>query len=430
MLETLSTTGSLPSIEKLDSIARKTGLIRRSSTRFSAHGFLLSLIQSVLRGNNSLNHLATGLGQFEQQSMSRQAMHQRLDEASSRFLLRVLGELMKNRTLSLITHTQKTSFKRLLIEDCTVLPMHKSNHKIFPGNGNGKNLTSGAKVHLLGDWLSGDILECALHTARSADQGLSGEVLHHVREKDLIVRDMGFFHLDTLRQIEAAKAFWISRLPASISGYDVQGTPLDTLLKNHRRNRLEMTIYLGSREQKRCRLLATRLSPLEVEKNRCQRRRNAKKHGATASRRGLLRDEWSILVTNLTDNQADAKLLHHIYSLRWSIEIQFRGMKQSCRLEKTFRHKADHYQMEALLLAAMIYQVLTLKIHSELRKHIIKTKALFEISYEKLCDALASHLTSMTKHTRKVCFKPDFRHLSHDKRKRPTLYAMGIQSLT
>jgi len=241
---------------------------------------------------------------------------------------------------------------------------------------------------------------------------------------------MGFFHLDSLREIEAAKAFWLSRLPASISGYDEQGNPLDTLLKNHRHNRLETTIYLGSREQKKCRLIATRLSPLEVEKNRRQRRRNAKKHGATASHRGLLRDEWSILVTNLTSDQTDAKLLHKIYSLRWSIEIQFRGMKQSCRLEKTFRHKADHYQMEALLLAAMIYQVLTLKIHSELRRHIIKTKALVEISYEKLCDALANHLTHLTKQTRELHFKPDLRHLSHDKRKRPTLYAMGVQSLT
>ena len=337
---------------------------------------------------------------------------------------------MKNRTHSLIKHTQKTIFKRLLIEDCTVLPMHKSNHKIFPGNGNGKNLTSGTKIHLLGDWLLGDILECVLHTARSADQGLSGEVLDHVREDDLILRDMGFFHLDTLRQIETAKAFWLSRLPASISGHDAQGTPLDTLLKNHRHNRLETTIYLGSREQKKCRLIATRLNPRDVEKNRRQRRRNAKKHGATASRRGLLRDEWSILVTNLTSDQADAKLLHQIYSLRWSIEIQFRGMKQSCRLQKTFKHKADHYQMEALLLAVMIYQVLTLKIHSELRRYTIKTRALFEISYEKLCDALASHLTSLTKHTQGLHFKPDIRHLSHDKRKRPTLYAMGLQSLT
>ena len=430
MLETSLTAGPLPSIEKLDSIARKSRLIIRKSTRFSAHGFLLCLMQSALRGNNSLNHLAIGLKQFEQQPMSRQAMHQRLDEASSAFLLGVLGDMMKSRTESLVKTGSKLPFNRLLIEDCTVLPMRKSNHQIFPGNGNGKNLTAGAKVHLLGDWLSGDILECALHTARSADQGLSGEVLEHIRENDLVVRDMGFFHLQTLREIEAAKAFWLSRLPASITGHDADGTSLDTLLQKEKRNRLECIIHLGSRERKTCRLIATRLSPQEIEKNRRQRRRKAKKHGATASKRALLRDEWSILVTNLTKTQATPTLLHKIFSLRWSIEIQFRGLKQSCRLEKTFNHKADHYQTEALLLAVMIYQVMTLKIHTALRRHIKKQATLTEVSYEKLCDTLASHLTSVTKHTLHITFAPDLRHLSHDKRKRLTLYATGLQSLT
>ena len=430
MLETSLTAGPFPSIEKLDTIARKSGLIVRQSSRFSAHGFLLSLIQSVLRGNNSLNHLVIGLSQVEAQPMSRQAMHQRLDITSSAFLLGVLADMMKTRTQSLIKTEQKHPFSRLLIEDCTVLPMRKSNHEIFPGNGNGKHLTAGAKVHLLADWLSGDILECGLHTARSADQGLSAEVLEHLRGNDLIVRDMGFFHLDTLREIEASKAFWLSRLPASISGYDVNGTSLDVLLKKEKRNRLECNLYLGSRERKACRLVATRLSAADAEKNRRQRRRNAKKHGATASQRALMRDEWSILVTNLTKEQAAPKLLHKIYSLRWNIEIQFRGLKQGCRLEKTFNHKASHYQLEALLLAAMIYQVLTLKIHTHLRRQIIVMKSSMEISYEKLCDALANYLTSITKHNHHIQFEPDLRHLSHDQRNRQTLYATGIQSLT
>ena len=429
MLETSLTAGPLPSIEKLDIIARKTRLIIRKSNRFSAHGFLLSLIQTVLQGNNSLNHLAIGLGKFEHQAMSRQAMHQRLDEASSVFLLSVLSELIKSRTRSIVNTASDTVFKRILIEDCTVLPMHKFNHEIFPGNGNAKTQTAGAKIHLLGDWLSGDILECALHSARDADQGLGGEVLDHLQPNDLVIRDMGFFRLDTLRQIEDTKAFWLSRLPAGTSGRDEHGTALDDLLKKQKSNRLEITIHLGSRTPKTCRLIATRLSPSATEKNRRLRRRNAKKHGATVSQRALLRDEWSILITNLTKNEADAEMLHKLYSLRWSIEIQFRGMKQSCRLEKTFNHKASHYHQEALLLAAMVYQVMTLKMHTVLRHHIIKTGAKIEISYEKLCDAMSIYLTCITKFNPSPPFKPDLWHLMHDQRRRQTLYTKGLHSL-
>lgn len=402
----------------------------RQSARFSAHGFLMALIQSVLRGNNSLNHLAIGLGQFECKPMSRQAMHQRLSETSSSFLLGVLRHMMKARTRSLVELDEKLTFKRLLIEDCTVLPMHKSNHEIFPGNGNGRHKTAGAKIHLLADWLSGDILESGLHTARSADQGLSAEVLHHVRKDDLIIRDMGFFHFDTLEEIEEAKAYWLSRLPAGVSGCDTRGIALDTRLRKEQRNQIEMTVYLGRYGQKKCRLVATRLSKAQTEKNRRQRRRNAKRHGVNASKRGLLRDGWSILVTNLTRKEASPKLLHNLYSLRWSIEIQFRGLKQSCRIEKVFNHKADHYQMEALLLAAMIHQVMTLKLHSSIRRGESRGSINQEISYEKLCDALAIYLLSLTRMTISHPFEPHLRHLKHDRRKRQTLYAKGVQSLT
>ena len=420
----------MPSIEKLDAIARKTGLIMRSSSRFSAHGFLLALIQSVLRGNNSLNHLALGLGQHQARSMSRQAMHQRLNEASSSFLISVLHELIKQRSRSMGLLSGNLPIERLLIEDCTVIPMHKSNHETFPGNGNGKQHTAGAKVHLLADWLSGDILECALHTARSADQGLNGEVLDYCRKGDLIVRDMGFFHLQTLQHIENTGAYWLSRLPATTTAYDRDGKSLDQHLSKQTRNQFELTVHLGQKRQKKCRLIATRLSKDQAVKNRRQRHRKARKHGSKASRIALMRDEWSILVTNLTKKQATPRRLHNIYSLRWSIEIQFRGLKQSCRIEKTLHHKAHQNQLEALVLAAMIYQVLTLKIHQSIKKTNPAQRGDKEISYEKLCDAIAIHIISLTSSNSYLPFSPDLRHLYHDSRRRLTLYAKGIQSLT
>ena len=430
MLETSLTAGPIPSIEKLDTIARKTGLIMRRSNRFSAHGFLLALMQSVLRGNNSLNHLALGLGQHQARSMSRQAMHLRLNEASSSFLIRVLHELIKERSRSIGLTTNKLPIARLLIEDCTVIPMHRSNHETFPGNGNGKFQTAGAKVHLLADWLSGDILECGLHTARSADQGLNSEVLDHCRQGDLIVRDMGFFHFQTLQHIENTGAYWLSRLPATTTAYDKNGKSLDQHLKKETRNQFELTVHLGQKRQNKCRLIATRLTRAQAEKNRRLRRRKSAKHRHKASKIALMRDEWSILVTNLTKKQASPKRLHEIYNLRWSIEIQFRGMKQSCRLEKTLNHKAHQNQLEALILAAMIYQVLTLKIHHILRKLNIAQDRGKEISYEKLCDAIAIHIISLTSKNSHHAFNPDPRHLYHDTRKRQTLYAKGIQALT
>ena len=428
MFTTSSTAGPLPSIDRLESIARKTGLIKRHSARFSGHGFLLSLIQSVVRGSSSLNQIAFGLSRFEDKAMSRQAVHQRLGDASTRFLSAVLSESLQNRTGDLFPAGQGLPFLRLLIEDCTVLSMHKSNNGDFPGGGNGMGHTAGAKIQLTSDWLSGDVLGSDLHTARSADRGLSGDILGHCRAGDLVVRDMGFFHLPTLRDIGAADAFWLSRLPVTVTALGPGGESLDDRLKKERRGGFEMTVLLGRDKRTRCRLVATRLSPEQAEKNRRERRRSSRRRGSTASKIGLLRDGWRILVTNLTKIEASHELLESIYNLRWNIEIQFRALKQSCRIEKALGHRAGRCQLEALVYAIMIYQVLTLTTHRLLKKTNGKTAV--GISYEKLCDALAIHLTSITKWNLLWPFDPDRRHLCHDRRRRQTLEAKGIRALT
>ncbi|QTN30917.1 transposase [Akkermansiaceae bacterium] len=137
------------SFSDLDSIARKSGLIRRRSRKLSASGFLLALLRSVTKGDASLSHLAMQLGTLQSSAMSRQSMHKHFSPASTSFLL-------------------------------TDLP-------------------------------SGDVLSSALHNARDSDQALGREILDHCRQADLIVRDMGFFNLESLHVIEAREAFWISR---------------------------------------------------------------------------------------------------------------------------------------------------------------------------------------------------------------------------
>lgn len=46
----------LPTASQLESIARETKLIQRSSPKFNAPGFLMAMLQSVTKGDASLNH--------------------------------------------------------------------------------------------------------------------------------------------------------------------------------------------------------------------------------------------------------------------------------------------------------------------------------------------------------------------------------------
>ena len=77
--------------------ARKFGFVVRKSKGFSASGFVLSLVKSVITGKASFNQLAASLGLSEQKSISRQAVQKRIDLSTVPFLLLIVGVALKQR---------------------------------------------------------------------------------------------------------------------------------------------------------------------------------------------------------------------------------------------------------------------------------------------------------------------------------------------
>lgn len=412
-----------PIFSDLDSLARTSGLIRRRSHKFSAPGFLLALIQCATRGTPSFQHLAFAQAGFERRSMTRQAMFQRLGPASSEFLVRVLDGLLSSESPA----ASSPFFGRILIEDSTVISMAKSNAGHFPNNGNGKIDTAGCKINLVTEALSGLPVGAGLHDARDPDQAIGFDLPSTCQPGDLIIRDRGYFSLDAVSEIEARNAFWISRLPASLTCFDGEGVFLDKILRKTRTRRLDMDIWIGRHRAHRCRLIATRLSLAQAEKNRQQRCRNSRRHQAKVSQRGLIQDGWSLIITNVDSQHLAAVQVAKLYAVRWSIEIQFRAMKQSGQLHHSLNHRTDPFLIEALVLAVLIRQLLTIELQVRLNGGLTDG---VRVSIEKLSDAFSHYLLTRNRANRGDPFRYDLRHLIHEKRKRPTLYASTIQSLT
>lgn len=415
----------LPSASKLESIARKTKLIQRTSRKFNAAGFLLAMLQSVTKGDTSLNQIVMHLSSFVENTMSRQAMFQRIGPATSAFLLRVIDSVLEIRQPAILGVLRSSPFARVLIEDSTVIPMAKSNARNFPNNGNGRYETAGCKCLLTLDLLRGKALDFQLRAAREADQALAFETVDQCRRGDLIVRDMGFFNVESLRVIGTRKAFWISRLPASVSLRDGNGKPLVTLLAEARGDLLDLPATLG-RDGLPCRLIAIRLDPRRAAANRRRIKADAKRRRVTPTKETLLRAGWRILITNVPLDILPARKVSDIYALRWSIEIKFRAFKQSCQLSRGLKHKSGFHHIEAMVLAAMLYQLLSIKLHARL-----STGKAFrgQISIEKLSDAFSIHLMRLTGRVESWLFAPDPRHMRYEKRNRTNHWQAITQSL-
>ena len=415
----------LPKAEDLESIARKSGLIQRASHKFSASGFLLALVQSITKGDTSLNHIVMHLAPFVRETMTRQAIHQRFGPASSAFLLGVIREVLSKRFPKAVDALRNGSFSRVIIEDSTVVSMAKSNAGEFPNNGNGRYETAGCKCLLIADLLNGEPLDLQLHAAREADQSLAFETVDLCRQGDLVVRDMGFFQVDALREIGERKAFWISRLPASVTLTTSDGAELAKLLRKTKGRFIDQAVSI-SRKNLACRLIAIRLDPVRASANRRHLRSEAKRRRVTPNKESILRAGWRILITNIESSSMDSRSISDIYALRWSIEIKFRAFKQSCQIGRSLKHKSGFHHIEAMVLASMLYQLLTLRLHAELAS---KPEYQGWLSIEKLSDAFSIYLMRLTSDSQSWQFNPDPRHLRYEHRKRTNHWQAITHSL-
>ena len=300
-----------PSIKlpDLDAIAQKCGLVIRKSSKFSTAGFLQSLLGSVVSGLASLNQLAGCLKDFTGSAMARQSLHDRFSARSTAFLLTVHGDLMAQRFQESAKILRNGPILRILIEDASSQVMPKSNAVYFPAHGNHHGPTAGVKVDFAYDLLTGQTLSHSLHAATEQDKTIGKDFLAQVQPGDLVLRDMGYFALGEFDFIEKGGGFWLTRPPLSVGVKLGDAETLEHHLKRSKHDLLDIQVSVGE-EGRKCRLVAMRASVDVAEKRRAQRRKTARESGKTACPKGLARDGWHLMLTNLSADEASVALAH------------------------------------------------------------------------------------------------------------------------
>ena len=412
---------------KVEGIARNTKLVVRKSRRFTATAFLLTLLKTVATGKASYNQMASTLGHCDLTPMSRQAFSQRMGEKSEHFLKETLSEAMVQKWGGKkIIKTQY--FARILVEDSSQYKMHKNNNAEFPGHGNSKSDSSGCKIDLSFDLLTGCPLLQNLDKATAQDKTLGKKLVDLVQPKDLVLRDMGYFIVNEFQRIETMGAFWLSRMPANVCAFMEDGRTLDECLKSFKGKELDEPVNLLNEKGHRVRLIAIRAEKQVAEKRRRDRIKAAKKNGKTPTKKSLLRDGWHIMVTNVDNDKMDAEDLVKLYSLRWQIEITFRAWKQSGELMKALNRKSKPTHLRTLIYASILWLVISMKTGAVLQSGLNKNEQV--VSLEKLAMSMIGYIMKLTILTDLSKYTPHLRHVLIESRKRDSLMAVGIQCLS
>jgi hypothetical protein len=312
----------------VETLARQSGFLRRSPRKIPIQDFLLGLLALSAEPLLSLERLAAVIGLAAAASYSKQALAKRLRPQVERFLAQVAIARLAHWAQPLTAQGCWSHFKRVLLQDSTVMPLPDRLAQDFPGSRNQHHQKKAAalKIQWIADLLQGTLASCSLSGFRRNDQAASPDILALLRRGDLVLRDLGYFCLGVFAQIADLGAFFISRFRHGTNLYDPQTSqPLDLARVLRRQGRFDGLVLVG--EQKRLFRLVALPVPEETANQRRHRAKTNRDQRWQAGAEHLFLLGWNIFLTNVPRAVWPAKVIARVYRLRWRIEMMFKSWK-------------------------------------------------------------------------------------------------------
>jgi hypothetical protein len=252
------------------------------------------------------------------------------------------------------TELCRKRFKRVLVQDSSVIRLPAKLFAQFSGVSNGSTQVCNARVQVTYDVLAKSFVKFSIDAYSKNDLVAAPEL--ELRKGDLTLRDRGYLLSSEIRRHLEVGADCIYRHKYATIYLDPQsGRPINLVALLKRDNYIDMEVLLNDDEKTKVRIVAAPV-PEEVAN---QRRMKAKKEmkGHAPSQEYLQMLSWSIFVTTISATVATFAELLAIYGIRWRIETIFKSWKSNMGFDKI--HNVSKMQLDILLTARLAMIILT-----------------------------------------------------------------------
>lgn len=226
-------------------------------------------------------------------------------------------------------------FTAVYFQDSTIISLPEALRDVFPGAG-GNASCAAVKIQLLFEFLEGSIAHLSFVAGRQPDQGYQGH-LPKVRPGSLLIQDLGFFSLKTLKDVALHMAFFLTRWKQDTRVYLAQDPhqPLDmfAFLCQQQVEAAEYNVLLGAKTRIPCRMVCVHLPPTVASQRRRRAKVDAQRRGNTPSKRSLALLDWNVFLTNVPPERLSLRQILLCYSLRWQVELIFKLWKSEAALK-------------------------------------------------------------------------------------------------
>ena len=352
----------------VNSIARKTGFSKRGGGKIDATDFITHFCAESTRGTVSNNDLAATLNSETDVSVSRQACWDRIDNECLLFFQAILEVLILSK-LEKKTRTLCPFFKRILIQDSTIIQLPARLFDAFSGVKNATTTTCNARIQGIYDLCSGRFTHFSIDPYSKNDLSVASDI--QTEPGDLIIRDRGYFIIGTMVEKKQNGADTISRYKHKTLFYDVQTKEeIDLLDILTRHGEVDMFVLAGTNMDMQVRLLAKPVSEEVANMRRMKAKKENKRF--TLSKEVLALMSWAIFITTIENIAITITEIMNLYGLRWRIENIFKTWKSYFNFAKI--HQVSEIHLRILLTA-----------------RLIMISICFHNAYVPMCDAIRCH---------------------------------------
>jgi hypothetical protein len=305
----------------------------------------------------SLRLIACQYGFVTSHWISKQAIAKRINQSCVDFVQRSLLETIER--MNWVKQMKNMPcfhfFNSVLLQDSTNLKLPDHLAEQFPGSKNQsgkKNATM--KIQAIFDLLHDRFVHFGISAYSRNDQTASKDIISIAKKGDLVIRDLGYFVLGSLKQLANDGVFFLSRLHHNIGVYDTDGNPLDLLKQLKKHKTLDINVCLGKKQHLPMRLVAIPV-PEQIANERRRKAKNNRDSRCNPSKRHLELLGWQIMITNVDSTLWPAQTVIDAYLVRWRIEIIFKAWKSHFNL-KSIPNGNKHYVL-CIVLAKLLFIV-------------------------------------------------------------------------
>ena len=404
-------------------LSLESGFVRRTR-KIDSLDFLYSLSIESIKGIASYNDIALSIENENYISISRQAIWKKVTESCVDYFKHVLELIIHSKAKKYLNEVEdvKCKFKRVLIQDSTIIKLPGRLFSVFSGVSNGSTTVCNARIQGIYDLLSGSFVSFTINPYSKNDQASVSDM--NIQKDDLTLRDRGYLTMDELRRHFLLGAHCIYRYKTGMQLLDYKTKEaIDILSLLKKKGAIDISVRLNDKEGTPVRLVAMLVDQETADNRRMKAKREMKGH--CPSELFLQLQSWTIFITTIPEDMADSNVLLNIYGLRWRIEIIFKSWKSNMHFDNI--HNVSKNQLMITLIARIIMFLIITQIIYPLCKSIISRYAKRELSLLKVTkyfirnpSSLPSILVELKNYPRGQCntIASISRHCVYEKRSR------------